>query len=134
MPKSIYQKQWGLLIEYEKDTDISALNLTRKTNNDYKLYHRNRDYFDKQGGKKLLIKNWEKEYGIEWPKYGCTECCRTAKSCHHHLLEAHHVIPLGYNGPNEWWNIFPLSMVEHTGEGGIHSSEEAKALFSKVQK
>lgn len=47
--------------------------------------------------------------------------------------EIHHVIPLGYGGKNEWWNIFPLTSECHLQNGiGIHSSKEFKTLFPEA--
>lgn len=125
-PKSIYAAQRQLLLDHEGD--IRALTL-KKGNADDDLYA-----FDKGGVKQQLIEEWESKTKLSWPTYECEDCCRTKKSCIYHYFEAHHVIPLGYNGANEWWNIFPLTIEQHTGSTGIHASEEAKAWFPKVKK
>lgn len=132
LPKSIYKKQREELTAHKGD--IRELDLKNKSGQDSQNYQKRRYGFDHEGIKERLIGEWEKEYkSVSWPRYHCDNCCRGKKSCH--FFEAHHVIPLGYNGSNEWWNIFPLTMKEHTGKGtGIHSSAEAKALFSKVKK
>lgn len=131
-PKSIYKIQREILIEHE---DIKALSLDDKRTKEYKQYHERRESFD-NGGRRKLRKEWERQYsqkGIEWPCYHCNDCCRGQNNCLGYYFEAHHVIPLGYNGENEWWNIFPLSQAEHTGINGIHSSDEAKAIFTKYK-
>lgn len=130
-PKSIYAAQRALLLAHQGD--IRTLTL-KKGNKDDKLYHERRHAFDREGVKYKLIKEWESNTGASWPKYGCKACCRIKGSCYHHYFEAHHVIPLGYNGTNAWWNIFPLTVEQHTGSTGIHASEEAKAWFPKVKK
>lgn len=129
LPKSIYKKQRDMLINHEED--IRELNFNVR--NSHNTYLERRQSFD-NGGRNSLITQWQQELGISWPTYSCENCCRKNSNCNHNRLEAHHVIPLGYNGKNEWWNIFPLTQQEHTGKNGIHSSEEAKAWFPKVTK
>jgi 5-methylcytosine-specific restriction endonuclease McrA len=129
-PKSIYKKQREILIEHEKD--IRKLNFNIE--NSHNTYLERRKNFDHDGGREILIEEWEKELNVSWPQYTCEKCCRKKTNCGHSLFEAHHIIPLGYNGQNAWWNIFPLTVEEHTGKGGIHSSEEAKQMFKKVKK
>lgn len=129
LPKSIYKKQRDVLINNEKN--IHALDFSVK--NSKQKYTDRRAYFDR-GGREKLIAEWEAKLGINWPTYICNKCCRKNNRCNHSRLEAHHVIPLGYNGANKWWNIFPLTIDEHTGVNGIHSSAEAQAWFPKVKK
>lgn len=133
LPKSIYKEQKALLIDYAEKYDITALNLAREEENDIKMYNERRKAFDTGGVKKKLIAEWSKETKRDWPTYTRKDECRHTDECKGDPLEAHHVIPLGYNGPNEWWNIFPLTMDEHTGAEGIHSSLEFKDVFSKVK-
>ena len=104
---------------------IKELQITKK-------YHEKRESFD-NGGRGVLKTQWEQQYNIDWPVYHCNDCCRGKKNCPGYNFEAHHVIPLGYNGENKWWNIFPLKQEEHTGIKGIHSSDEAKAIFTKYK-
>jgi 5-methylcytosine-specific restriction endonuclease McrA len=130
-PKSIYAAQRKLLLEHQGD--IRALTL-KKGNADDTLYNVRRNAFDGGVVKYQLIKQWEINTGVSWPKYNCKDCCRKKGSCYHRYFEAHHVIPLGYNGANEWWNIFPLTIEQHTGSTGIHASKEAKTCFPKVKK
>ncbi len=131
-PKSIFKKQREELIE---NKNIKELNLKNKKGENYKTYQKRRKKFDIDGGKASLIKEWEKNTNRGWPTYTKADQCRNSKECEGNQLEAHHVIPLGYNGLNRWWNIFPLTMDEHTGKDeGIHSSKEARFLFSKVKK
>lgn len=128
-PKSISEEQKRRLFAYQGE--IRELG---KRKGDEEFYKKRRTDFDSGGVKKLLIEDWVKETGLPWPTYACSDCCRGKESCLSLSFEAHHVIPLGYNGPNAWWNIFPLTIEEHTGTMGIHSSAEAKALFPKVKK
>lgn len=128
-PKSVYKKQSDLLIEYSgKIRELGG------RSGDGDLYRQRRTKFDQGGVKESLIRKWQSEIGLSWPTYFCSSCCRGKKKCEGHLFEAHHVIPLGYNGLNKWWNIFPLTIEDHTGKNGIHSSPEAKAWFPKVKK
>ena len=81
-------------------------------------YKQRRNYSD--NSRTLLIEKW--------------------KEHNPHLLwrtdhELHHIIPLGYGGRNEWWNVFPLTFHDHRADGsGIHSSEEFKQLFPNVKR
>lgn len=130
VPKSIYKNQRNILINHE--SDIRELNFNVK--NSRATYDERRKNFDTGGKRRELIEEWERQVGISWPKYTCKNCCRKNSNCNHHFLEAHHIVPLGYNGKNKWWNIFPLTKEEHTGRAGIHSSEEGQAWFPKVKK
>jgi len=136
-PKSIYTKQWNLLIDYADRKNIHQLNFD--VENSKQKYDERRQDFDTGGVRAQLIAEWEQELGISWPTYKCENCCRpnghrANSNCKHRRLEAHHIVPLGYNGPNKWWNIYPLTIKEHTGKNGIHSSDEAQAWFPKVSK
>ncbi|MBY0293121.1 MAG: HNH endonuclease [Alphaproteobacteria bacterium] len=131
-PKKIYKKQREILINHKADIRELRFDVL----DDHNIYVERRKSFD-SGGRIKLIKKWEEElsrFRVFWPKYNCDNCCRQNGGCNHHYFEAHHVIPLGYNGENEWWNIFPLTQEEHTGEDGMHSSGEARNLFPKVKK
>jgi hypothetical protein len=57
------------------------------------------------------------------------------------LYEVHHIIPLGYDGPNEWWNFVPLLLSDHNLIHGQEVREREKldlslfcALFPKSMK
>ena len=83
----------------------------------HKFFKRNKDD---------LISQWEKEYGMYWPKYSKDIGNRKQGD----RYDAHHIIPQSYNGPNEWWNLMPLTELQHTH---IHKESECAELFPKAK-
>ena len=108
--QSLYQ--W---VEGKKFKDLSGR----------QIYTDRRNTFDKsgvngKGSREYLVRIWCEEYGIArdaWPKEGATE------------YHAHHIIPLKFGGPNEWWNIVPLPSQVHRE---IHSETEKKLTGGEV--
>ena len=60
---------------------------------------------------KTIIKEWEKQTGMKWPKLANGK-----------PATPHHSIPLKNGGSNEWWNIIPVNN-PHTGT--IHGKGSA---------
>jgi hypothetical protein len=67
------------------------------------------DSFD--DNKKSLIKEWEKYSEMNWPRYNEDRVMVNRKAGDRY--DAHHIIPQSHNGPNEWWNLFPLTNQKH---------------------
>lgn len=62
-----------------------------------------------------LIREWEFNTGLQWPWYADEK------------IEAHHIIFLSYNGPNTWWNIYPIPARFH--QRHIHHPRSAGTLL-----
>lgn len=100
---------------------------------DFSRYNKRRDKFDNKGKKDRLINEWEGKTKSPWPKHDrrSSEISQT-RGIEGSPYEAHHIIPLGYNGKNEWWNIHPLTARQHID---IHSSSVLfKELFELAHK
>jgi hypothetical protein len=65
------------------------------------------DNFD--DNKNNLIEKWEKYSEMGWPVYNVATNNRNIGD----KYDAHHIIPQSHNGPNKWWNLFPLTNAEH---------------------
>lgn len=88
-----------------------------------------KDFDSKRKG---LISLWEEHYNRNWPKY--LEDLKengTILRYKGQNYDAHHIIEVSYNGPNQWWNLVP-AMYGSQHQNGIHgSSTIASKLFSK---
>lgn len=88
-----------------------------------------KDFDSKRKG---LILLWEKHYNRKWPKY--TEDIKENGKIVRYKgqnYDAHHIIELSWNGPNEWWNLTP-AMYPSQHQNGIHSKGSISSkLFSK---
>lgn len=79
--------------------------------------------------KKQLIEKWESETGKTWPRYdhdviGSNGTVIAKKG---QLFDAHHIIEVSYGGPNESWNIMPVSKEKHIE---IHQNNSTREVFS----
>lgn len=75
--------------------------------------------------KKNLISDWEHYTKRKWPKYKKSTDNRNKGD----KYDAHHIIPQSHNGPNMWWNLFPLRQDTHHQ---FHSNDnECSNLFPK---
>jgi hypothetical protein len=67
-----------------------------------------------------LIAEWERETGQRWPRH--SKFMLNTEGDLHHLAgsrhQAHHLIPQQFGGPQQWWNLHPLSAENH--QGGVH--------------
>ena len=59
--------------------------------------------------KEYYIGEWGKYTGNPWPTYTYS----TTNRNYGDKFDAHHIIPQSYNGPNEWWNLLPLTSHKH---------------------
>ena len=95
--------------------------------------------------KENLIQEWQENYNIAWPVYADqTEFFINDQYFYNQpltLYEVHHIIPLGYDVPNEWWNFAPLLLSDHNLIHGQEVREREKldsslfcALFPKSMK
>lgn len=84
---------------------------TKQTPEKNKLHRR---LFD--NAKDKLIDEWEKNTGEKWPVYvkdvynSAGEVIRQAGQ----RFDAHHLIESCFGGPNAWWNLHPVSCLDHT--------------------
>lgn len=79
-----------------------------------KLDEKHSDFISKKEdliGNKKYWGDWElyakKGQKTHWPTYSKNNERAGYK------YDAHHIIPQSYNGPNEWWNLFPLTNRQH---------------------
>ena len=60
--------------------------------------------------KRILMTEWARYNHVRsWPTYGYSTENRERGD----NLDAHHIIPQSYNGPNVWWNLVPLTNFKH---------------------
>lgn len=70
-----------------------------------------------------LIAEWERNTGQVWPTYSqpvISKSGEVSRRVGQHY-EAHHVIELGYGGPNEGWNTHPTRYPDQH-QAAIHRS------------
>lgn len=82
--------------------------------------------------RKALIRLWEEHYNKKWPQYkvDLTENNKVLRYKGQNY-DAHHIIELSWNGPNQWWNLSP-AMYGSQHQNGIHSEGSiASKLFSR---
>lgn len=72
--------------------------------------------------KAKMKKEWERVYNLKWilDPY---QIKTNEKSV---LFDAHHIIPINAGGVNKWWNLTPLSHINHQK---LHQSAEEHACF-----
>lgn len=73
-----------------------------------------RHIFD--NAKDRLIDEWEKNTGEKWPVY-VEDVYNSAGEVIRHAgqrFDAHHLIESCFGGPNAWWNLHPVSCLDHT--------------------
>ena len=77
-----------------------------------------------QRKKSRLIKEWEKETGLSWPRYYMDIYNDKGMVIRFkgQPYDAHHIIECVFAGPSEWWNIHPAATQEEHQEG-IHRLE-----------
>lgn len=106
---SIYLPARTVLIRYYTD---KIYGVKEVGGSDLKESHK-----DFKKHKNELIKKWEKETGMRWPRYTLsTECDMDGtyiKKKPRQRYDAHHIIPQSYEGPNTWWNLLPLDVRAH---------------------
>lgn len=112
--------QTGLEIgDKQRDLLIEALATNTFSMVDYTTNKQLHNKFKKK--KRRLIKKWEYETGLKWPRY--------RKNIYHNkgrkirskgdLYDAHHIIECIFSGPSEWWNIHPAATPDEH-QHGIH--------------
>lgn len=72
-----------------------------------------RHIFD--NAKDRLIDEWEKNTGEKWPVY-VEDVYNSAGEVIRHAgqrFDAHHLIESCFGGPNAWWNLHPVSCLDH---------------------
>ena len=90
---------------------LKEVDFTKQTPEKNKLH---RQLFD--SAKDKLIDEWEKNIGEKWPVYiedvynSAGEVIRQAGQ----RFDAHHLIESCFGGPNAWWNLHPVSCLDHT--------------------
>jgi|EndMetStandDraft_7_1072992.scaffolds.fasta_scaffold880648_2 predicted ribonuclease toxin of YeeF-YezG toxin-antitoxin module len=70
-----------------------------------------------------LVAEWERNTGQVWLIYSqpvISKSGEVSRRVGQHY-EAHHVIELGYGGPNEWWNTHPARYPDQH-QAAIHRS------------
>ena len=80
--------------------------------------------------KNKLIAEWEKYTGEVWPRYEEDILNEAGKVIRNKgdLYDAHHLIEVSFGGPNSWWNLLPVSCLDH--QAGIHGAGSlANQLF-----
>lgn len=111
------------------DTPFSASDLERIDPEEVAL---KREEFNTM--KNDLKKQWEQEYGQQWPKYendvysSNDKLIRQAGSDY----DAHHIQPLGMGGKNEVANITPLHAEVHYDKQGIHAFSSPYSDLGKI--
>lgn len=81
-----------------------------------------------------LKKQWEEEYGKQWPKYeediysSNGKLIRKAGGDY----DAHHIHPLAMGGKNEVSNITPLHADKHYDKQGVHSPQSPYSKLDKM--
>lgn len=79
-----------------------------------------------------IIETWEENTAQKWLSYKEPVNCVIDETtiCKHTgwKYDAHHIIPQSYGGPNEWWNVFPLTARQHNK---IHKSGKCCEFFPK---
>ena len=85
--------------------------------------------------KKALRREWEKQTQQVWPKY--KEDVYVNGKVYRmkgQYYDAHHVVEISFDGPNEWYNLFPAaSPYEH--QYGIHDDYSvATEIFGPIDK
>jgi len=82
---------WETIYSFDfRRLDTEALGLSQK------------DFVEKQ---ELLKQSWADNVKKEWPTFVENE---VAASC-----EVYSILPLVYGGPNEWWNVMPVTSAQH---------------------
>jgi predicted ribonuclease toxin of YeeF-YezG toxin-antitoxin module len=109
------EAQRGLLAKALKERNFEKLGAAE--------YNAHRAPFRQQPFKDRLIADWEKQTGRQWPTY--SEPILDKKGGIFKKIgdrhDAHHIIPQQVGGPNEWWNMHPLSTGPNH-QGGVHGS------------
>lgn len=72
--------------------------------------------------KATLKKAWEEEYSLQW----ILDPYQIKINNKNTAFDAHHIIPINAGGVNEWWNLTPLSHMNHQK---LHASIEEHACF-----
>lgn len=111
---TVSSQQWAELVDDFSTGTRTKLSLGTKAKPGChrETYERRRAEFEKL--KPTLKADWIRETRNTWPEG----------------VDAHHVIPLGYNGLNRWWNIRPLDHVAHVK---AHANARARGLFAYAQ-
>lgn len=80
--------------------------------------------------KSMLIEMWERKMGESWPRYTedvVNEAGQIIRKAGQ-PFDAHHIIELSTGGLNEWWNLHPVSVLDH--QNLIHGAEStARKIF-----
>lgn len=101
----VVEKQRVILYDWINHGHLYSLlpMAVRKRRNDF-----NEQKFD-------IIAEWERNTGFQWPQKIDDQ------------IEAHHIIFLKYNGPNTWWNIYPIPTRFH--QKHIHHPRSAGTIL-----
>ena len=82
-----------------------------------------------------LISQWEKQHGMEWPRYKDDVYLNGTKIRQAgDLYDCHHIQPLTYGGKNEVANITPMHALEHFDRQGLHAFNSPYAKLENLLK
>ena len=121
--RKIPRKQKELIKKAIKENDYTKLSPEAKRVLKEEYYKNRND----------LIKEWEKNTGQKWPRYTEDVLNKWGEVIRHagDQYDAHHIIELSTNGPNEWWNIHPAAF-PNQHQNGIHAlGTWASKIFGK---
>lgn len=106
-------------VQYKKILDFAKFNTIKKL--DKEVMNKKRASFDKV--RSNLLKEWEQHYEQSWPKY-TENVVLNGKIVRQkgNNYDAHHIIELSYNGPNEYWNLTPARYPDEH-QNGIHRKD-----------
>ena len=92
-----------------------------------------KEFKDRREG---LIKEWEKKYGVEWPRYAENIYDKNGIKIREagQSYDAHHKIPLSVGGKNEVDNITPMRADIHYDHSGIHAKDSACSSIQRIVK
>ena len=85
--------------------------------------------------KDKLILEWEENTGEKWPTYTKEVFDNKGKIVKDigEKYDAHHIIENCYEGPHEWWNIYPASFPDEHQKGIHGSGSPCRELFKGVK-
>lgn len=92
-----------------------------------------RKIFDKDKDK--IVEEWEKNTGEKWPTYKEAVFDKDGVKIKKigNKYDAHHIIENCYEGPHEWWNIYPARFPDEHQKGIHGSGSPCRELFKGVK-
>lgn len=124
----------AIILYLDKVQNLSnhmLLNRQRKMVVDFYLEHAKdhpekyeRKYTRKSFNRKKakLKKAWEEEYSLKW----ILDPYQIKINNKNVAFDAHHIVPINAGGVNQWWNLTPLSRLNHRK---LHASIEEHSCF-----